>query len=163
MDNASVFFVLSMCLLGLYVISFFYFNRVLLKSYAENKKLKEEIKGLKDELMSIRQAVKKVEPEPSIAANKTMEGILDYLKNVKPKAAQKKNEPLGVPVSYRQSEPEDDDSLLTQSVIRNMNALNMNMTFPDSHACCGSDSCSDSSSDCSCSDSSSDCSCSPDP
>jgi hypothetical protein len=121
----------------------------------ENLAYKEEINGLKLEIMELISKKERKEPD------KAIQGIVDYLKTAQKKRETKVSEPLGVPVSYRQSEPLNDD-FLTQSVIRNMNALNMNMTFHDDtcpsdhsdHACCehGSDSsCSDSSSDCSCS------------
>ena len=109
----------------------------------ENLAYKEEINGLKLEIMELISKKERKEPD------KAIQGIVDYLKTAQKKKETKVSEPLGVPVSYRQSEPLNDD-FLTQSVIRNMNALNMNMTFHDDS------SCSDSSSDCSCSDSSSD-------
>jgi len=124
---------LAILFLLLYIHCFFSYKKLqkLYKLCLEvNKNVAVENLELKKEIMELK------------PKDKTMLGIFDYLN------AQKKKEPLGVPVSYRQSEPVDDE-FLTQSVIRNMNALNMNMTFPvDSPSDTSDSSCSDSSSDC---------------
>lgn len=135
----------------------------------ENLAYKEEINGLKLEIMELISKKERKEPD------KAIQGIVDYLRNT----AVKKEKKVNVPNQIIENPVPIMDDYLTRNVLLNLNSLpstpDCQVKLFDSdfgsdshchsdhsdHACCehGSDSsCSDSSSD-----SSSDCSCSPDP